>query len=52
MNYEDLLLEKEDGIAIITLNVPEKLNALTRKMQMSLPLAVLRDEPVLSQLQI
>ncbi|MFC2021767.1 enoyl-CoA hydratase/isomerase family protein [Chloroflexota bacterium] len=40
MPYEDLLLEKEDGIATITLNVPEKLNALTRKMRMNLPLAV------------
>ncbi|MFC2017316.1 enoyl-CoA hydratase/isomerase family protein [Chloroflexota bacterium] len=40
MNYEDLLLEKKDGIATITLNVPDKLNALTRKMQMSLRLAV------------
>ena len=40
MVYKDLLLEKEDGIAILTLNVPEKLNALTRNMQMSLPLAV------------
>ena len=39
MAYEDLLLDKEDGIATITLNVPEKLNALTRKMGMNLPLA-------------
>ncbi len=39
MAYEDLLLEKEGEIATITLNVPEKLNALTRKMGMSLPLA-------------
>ena len=40
MNYEDLLLEKKDGIATITLNVPEKMNALTEKMRESLPLAV------------
>ena len=40
MNYEDLLLEKEDGIATVILNVPEKLNALTRKMGMNLSLAV------------
>lgn len=40
MNYEDLLLEKEDGIATITLNAPDKLNALTVKMQKSLLLAV------------
>ncbi len=39
MNYEDLLLEKKEGIATITLNVPEKLNALTMKMRNSLPLA-------------
>ncbi len=39
MNYEDLLLEKKDGIATITLNVPEKLNPITRKMGRSLSLA-------------
>ena len=40
MNYEDLILEKKNGIATITLNVPEKLNALTQKMRLNLPLAV------------
>jgi len=41
MQYEDLLLEKDDcGIATLTLNVPNKLNALTVKMGMNLPLAV------------
>ncbi|MFC1861900.1 enoyl-CoA hydratase/isomerase family protein [Chloroflexota bacterium] len=40
MTYGDLLLEKERGIATITLNVPGKLNALTEKMRMNLPLAV------------
>jgi enoyl-CoA hydratase/carnithine racemase len=41
MEYEDLLLGKDDsGIATLTLNVPNKLNALTVKMGMNLPLAV------------
>jgi len=39
MVYEDLLLEKNNGIATITLNVPEKLNAITDKMGMNLHLA-------------
>ena len=39
MDYEDLLLEKEEGIATITLNVPEKLNPITGKMGRSLSLA-------------
>lgn len=38
MAYEDVLLEKKDGIATITLNVPDKLNALTYKMRKNLPL--------------
>jgi len=50
MGYEDLLLEKkEDGVAILTLNVPEKLNAITRNMSTNLPLAtdeLARDDDV------
>jgi len=49
MAYEDLLLEKDGAIATITLNVPEKLNALTRKMSKSLPLVaddIAKDEKV------
>ncbi len=40
MNYEDLLLEKKEGIATIILNVPAKLNALTPAMKRNLPLAI------------
>ena len=39
MNYDDLLVEKRDGIATITLNVPDKMNALSMKMRKSLPVA-------------
>jgi len=40
MSYEDLLLEKKDSIATITLNVPRKLNAFSPAMRASLVLAV------------
>ena len=40
MNYEDLLLEKKDGVATITLNAPDKMNAITMKMRGSLPVAI------------
>ena len=40
MPYEDLLLEKEDSIATITLNVPRKLNAFSPAMRVSLVQAV------------
>ncbi len=41
MPYEHILLEKEDGVAIITLNRPEVLNAMTRKLNTELHDAVM-----------
>lgn len=38
-NYEDLLVEKADGIATVTFNAPDKLNAFTLKMRRSIMLA-------------
>ena len=32
MNQDEILLSKEDGIVILTLNRPDKLNALTMEM--------------------
>ena len=40
MEFKELLLEKKDGIATITLNAPDKLNAITAGIRESLPLAV------------
>src|SRR3990170_1124043 len=40
MEYEDIILDKRDGIAIITLNRPEKMNALSPGMMDCLPLAI------------
>ncbi len=33
MEYKDIILEKKDGVATITLNRPEKLNAITARME-------------------
>ena len=41
MAYEHILLEKEDGVAIITLNRPEVLNAMNRKLNTELHDAVM-----------
>ena len=40
MNLVDLLLEKKNGIATITLNAPDKLNAMSTKIRESLLLAM------------
>lgn len=40
MNYETLLLKRESGIATITLNRPDKMNALSPKMVHEIPQAL------------
>ena len=36
MTYEHILVEREDGVGIVTLNRPEKLNAMNRKLSSEL----------------
>ena len=44
MTYEHILTEVEDGVAILTLNRPDKLNAMNRKLSAELHDAVQRME--------
>jgi enoyl-CoA hydratase len=43
-DYEHILVDKEDGVAVVTLNRPEVLNAMNNKLNAELQKAVLRAE--------
>ena len=43
MAYEHILIEAEDGVGIVTLNRPDKLNAMNRQLSSELRDAVKRD---------
>ena len=40
MAYEHILVDSEDGVGIVTLNRPDKLNAMNRKLSSELRDAV------------
>jgi enoyl-CoA hydratase/carnithine racemase len=40
MAYEHILVDREDGVGIVTLNRPDKLNAMNRKLSSELREAV------------
>src|SRR5215471_14570650 len=40
MTYEHILVDREDGVGIVTLNRPDKLNAMNRKLSAELREAV------------
>ncbi|TMJ76239.1 MAG: enoyl-CoA hydratase, partial [Alphaproteobacteria bacterium] len=44
MDYEHILVEVEDGVGIATLNRPDKLNAMNRRLSSELHDAVKRFE--------
>ena len=44
MNYEHILVDVEDGVAIVTLNRPEQLNAMNRKLGVELHDAIKKAE--------